>query len=212
MPTTSLIPSPMIGAGDVSNTEHAFLNSLSSNVQTQIAAAGGAWTLIGTSVASSSATLDITGLDSTYDAYAIAWSDVVPASDGVHGYLRVGDSGGIDSGTDYAHHCQSSLTSSNAYTSNPSAADNKLAFIGITTGSAAGEGMGGMLYLMRPGDGSTRPTVHGTHYYINSSGIPGGGIITGSRLSVITLDRVQILFASGNVATGRLTVWGIAHA
>ena len=41
MPTTSLIPSPMIGAGDVSNAEHAFLNSLSSNVQTQITAAGG---------------------------------------------------------------------------------------------------------------------------------------------------------------------------
>ena len=40
MPTTSLIPSPMIGAGDVSNAEHAFLNSLTSNVQTQIASAG----------------------------------------------------------------------------------------------------------------------------------------------------------------------------
>jgi len=50
MPTTSLIKdvsiatgidSAKIGAGDVSNTEHAYLNSVSSNVQTQIAAAGG---------------------------------------------------------------------------------------------------------------------------------------------------------------------------
>ena len=35
------IDSAKIGAGDVSNTEHAYLNSVSSNVQTQISAAGG---------------------------------------------------------------------------------------------------------------------------------------------------------------------------
>ncbi len=36
----SRINSNMVGAGDVSNTEHAYLNSISSNVQTQIAGAG----------------------------------------------------------------------------------------------------------------------------------------------------------------------------
>ena len=36
----SRINSSMIGAGDVSNTEHAYLNSVTSNVQTQIDAAG----------------------------------------------------------------------------------------------------------------------------------------------------------------------------
>ena len=36
----SRINSSMIGAGDVSNTEHAYLNSVSSNVQTQIDGAG----------------------------------------------------------------------------------------------------------------------------------------------------------------------------
>ena len=37
----SRINSSMIGAGDVSNTEHAYLNSVSSNVQTQIDGVGG---------------------------------------------------------------------------------------------------------------------------------------------------------------------------
>ena len=32
----SRVNSNMVGAGDVSNTEHAYLNSISSNVQTQI--------------------------------------------------------------------------------------------------------------------------------------------------------------------------------
>lgn len=37
----SRINSSMIGAGDVSNTEHAYLNSVTSNVQTQIDGVGG---------------------------------------------------------------------------------------------------------------------------------------------------------------------------
>ena len=39
------------------------------------------WNIIGTSVASTSASLTITGLDSTYDTYHIALSDMVPATD-----------------------------------------------------------------------------------------------------------------------------------
>ncbi len=39
----SRINSSMIGAGDVSNTEHAYLNSVTSNVQTQIDGAGRSW-------------------------------------------------------------------------------------------------------------------------------------------------------------------------
>jgi len=51
------IDSVKIGAGDVSNTEHAFLNSVSSNVQTQISGVGGGKILqvIGTTGSSSTA-------------------------------------------------------------------------------------------------------------------------------------------------------------
>ena len=56
------IDSVKIGAGDVSNTEHAYLNSISSNVQTQIAGVGAGVTL-GTTVASTSGTaIDFTGI------------------------------------------------------------------------------------------------------------------------------------------------------
>jgi|21_taG_2_1085346.scaffolds.fasta_scaffold00546_11 hypothetical protein len=42
------IDSAKIGAGDVSNSEHAFLNSVTSNVQTQIDGAGGITSYINT--------------------------------------------------------------------------------------------------------------------------------------------------------------------
>ena len=176
------------------------------------AGGGGAWTLIGTQVASDSASLTQTGLDSTYDTYAIGISDMVPATDDVESYLRVGDSGGIDSGvSDYQYKTERAHTANATYGAvNSDAA----AFIlmGGAVGSAAGEGIGAMLYLTRPGDGTIFPIFTGTYIFMNKSVYAIGGAVVACRLSAITLDRVQVLFSSGNIASGRLTVWGISHA
>ena len=73
-------------------------------------AGGGAWNVIGTSVASGSASLTVTGLDSTYDTYAIGLSDLVPAADNAEATLRLGDSSGVDSGSsDYGWFAATSL-------------------------------------------------------------------------------------------------------
>jgi len=58
------IDSVKIGAGDVSNTEHAFLNSVSSNVQTQISGASGPQFkfLTGSWDISTTGTFNITGV------------------------------------------------------------------------------------------------------------------------------------------------------
>ena len=79
-------------------------------------------------------------------------------------------------------------------------------------GTGTGEGMGGMLYLSRPADGTLYPVIHGTYtsYYVNTY-VLESGVITGVRLSGISVDRVQIFIGAGNIVTGRLTVWGISH-
>ena len=176
------------------------------------AAGGGAWTLIGTVVASNDATIGITGLDSTYDSYAIGLSDIVPVTNSVEAYIRLGDSSGVDSGTnDYDSH--SSMNTSDA-TTYSSAIEATSAFMEITTstGSGAGQGIGAMFFLHRPGDGTTYPRISGTYSAGNLNGDLRGGHFTGMRNAVITLTQVQFAFSSGNVSTGRLTVWGIAHA
>jgi hypothetical protein len=181
--------------------------------------AAGAWNLIGTSVASSSASLTITGLDSTYDTYVIALADMVPATDGVIARLGLGDSSGIDSGaSDYGWGAAAILiTASGAgaeqYVEDTADTHIDISGLGLSNiGNAASEGYGGMLYLHRPGDGNVQPIVTGQFTYVNGSGVVITGSCGGARLSVITLDRVQFLFSSGNIATGRMTVWGLAHA
>ncbi len=172
---------------------------------------GGTWNLIGTSEASASASLTVTGLDSTYDTYAIVISDLLPATDNTTLGVRVGDSGGVDSGaSDYAHHCCIGNEAVTTYSGQASTGDTEIQLAnGI--GGATGEGVGALLYLHRPGDGTTFPMISGTYVNTNSVTNCGGGQVTGMRQAVITLDRIQVIFASGNITSGRLSVYGIAH-
>ena len=79
-------------------------------------------------------------------------------------------------------------------------------------GNQAGEGVGALLYIHAPGDGTVRPNITGTGGYWSAGTIYYSLFMGGARLAVITLDRVEVLFSSGNIATGRMTVWGLAHA
>lgn len=172
--------------------------------------ASGSWTLIGTQEASSDSSLTQTGLNSTYDLYSVVVSDMVPATDNKHLWIRLGDSSGIDSGTDYAYHSPNSVSSGSSYGANPSAGDSTILAV-LAIGNAAGEGVSGVYYLGKPADGSTRTLVYGSGAGINASGVTVCGDLYASHLSVITHDRVQVLFSSGNIASGRLSVYGLSH-
>ena len=183
---------------------------------TGVVAAGGAWNLIGTAVASGSGTLDITGLSSTYDTYAIGLSDLVPATDNVAPYIRLGDSSGVDSaGSDYSW-CQIGMrNNSSSVLGAVDAADSEIELTPVSgnIGNGAGDGLGGLLFLHTPGDATGWPRLSGTTYGGDDSGPIGVfSTIGGERRAVIVVDRIQFLFSSGNVATGRMTVWGVAHA
>ena len=176
------------------------------------AAGGGAWTLIGTVVASNSATLTVTGLDSTYDTFAIAVSDMVPATDSANLDFRLGDSSGVDSGvSDYRFASTVAVDNSTAYGGTSSTGDSVIR-VGGSIGNATGEGAGAMLYVTQPGDATTRPKVVGQWVSISGEPRTRTGATGGQRVAVITVDRVQVLMHSGNITSGRMTVWGIKHA
>jgi len=191
----------------------AELNTLVGGGETALhshAAAG--LVLIATLEAASSADLTITGLDSTFDTYLILMSDIVPTTDGAILWFRVGDSGGIDSGvTDYSYHSGSSRDSSTSYLASASIGAAQFVLTSAV-GSVAGEGGGGALWLHRPGDGSIAPLISGTMVAEDSAGVSRGGDVHGRRTAAIVLDRIQILFSAGNIASGRLSVYGVNHA
>ncbi len=194
-----------------------FLKSQGAGSQPVFAAAGGAWNLIGTAVGDNSGTsLTITGLSSTYDLYCIGISDLVPASDAVQCYLRLGDSSGVDSGgSDYDYHIGGGNSNGTSYSATSSTGAS---FMGLTSSNAAscgsdtGEGLGATLWLTSPSDGTIYPSVNGTVHYGNNGGGTFAGFMSGFRGAVIGVDRVDVSFASGNIESGRLSVWGVSHA
>ena len=189
------------------------------NVATAAAAGGGgAWNLIGTVVASNSASLTITGLDSTYDTYAVAFSDIVPATNNVDPLIRFGDSSGIDSGAkDYAWANSSKTTSAGQELYEGLGSDtNGSPYILIDTafgiGNSAGEGFDAFLTFRGPSDQTTWSAIQGDWTMRNDTGNRFyHGSTTGFRKAVISVDRIQLAMSSGNITSGRMTIWGISH-
>ena len=174
------------------------------------AAGGGAWTLIGTQVASSSSSLTQTGITSTYDTYALALSDMRFTGDGDPLQFRFGTSSGINSSTDYVYHAAGCATSGNSYVGGRwDGAAMKMSVSGI--GNATGEGLGGLAYLHFPTDGVGWPMMSGTYIASKNDGVPEGGFMIGALKDVIDVDRIYV-WADAGITSGRMTLWGISHA
>ena len=175
------------------------------------AAGGGAWTLIGSSTASASATVTVTGLDSTYDSFVIIIAELILATDDKFLKMRVGDSNGIDSGaSDYSYHMSNGGDQyANTYNNN---ADENEAWIKMSSsiGNASSECYGATLYL-HSGVGTNQAMFTGHWSGVTSGGAMNGGPLLSRRKSAITLDRIELLAESGNITSGRLTVYGIKH-
>jgi len=171
--------------------------------------------LVGTVEASASATLTVTGLDTTYDSFLILISQLHPTSNGYDLRFRVGDSSGVDSGAgDYGFICQTLLDSSASYASEVSSSATSI-LISDTgqggPGTDTGEGFSAALWLF-PGDGVVNPLVSGTYSYLDGGGGLIGGSVFGERTAIITLDRVEISLTSSTFASGRMSVYGYSIA
>lgn len=170
-------------------------------------------TLIGTQDADDDASLTVGGIDGTYGIYMVGLSNVITADDGVDGWFRMGDTGGIDSGaSDYAYHVARCGVGSGDYVSEADDSSSGIRMGPGGIGNAAGEGISALIWLYRPTDGSTYPTISGTASFKSASGELRGGQIIGGRLAAITLTQVQCIGDSGNITTGRMSVWGLSNS
>jgi len=156
-------------------------------------------------------------ISTTYDTYVIIGADLVPATDDVEAWFRIGDSSGIDSaGGDYHWFVQGrNLDSSTDHLFATHETDTKIALCetgGELTGNQAGEGFGFVLWLHNPSDSTMRPSVSFVSTFSNQTAVYGGWHGGGQRRAVLTITQVQFLFESGNIATGRCSLYGIAHA
>jgi hypothetical protein len=168
--------------------------------------------LISSQTASSSATIDFTGLDDTYEAYEIRLSNVKPATDQVELRMRVGTGAGptYQSGaSDYYWQTETMSGGVSAIQGDTADTEMVLTFAAGASalGNASGEALNGVVLFGNP----AAADLHAFGWngaYRDSAGVPrpfngGGGYETAEAITAI-----RFLMSSGNIASGLFSLYG----
>jgi len=202
MPTKSNIDADALDLTD----DYAFSGTVTG-------AGGGAWTFISSATASASATVELTGISSTYDHYEVRITDVVPATDGQNLNMRTSTDGGstYESGAStYRFAVEYGQSSSEAHSDN--IGTTTYARLMDTVGNAAGEGGHAVVNLAGCSGTAINKTWWVHAMYVDSSGNARGFSGIGMRDAVADIDAVQFLFQSGNIASGTFALYGLAKS
>lgn len=166
------------------------------------------WVLISTGTASSSATIDFTGLSSTYFVYKIFIENLVPGTTSTDLYLRTSTNNGSSydsAASDYEYY--SSYSTSNG----PASAiisSTGATFIDIMTSLTTGSGgLDGEITIYNPSSVSECRINYsckarlGANNYI----VTGGGV----RNTAADVNAIRFLMSSGNIGSGIFKLYGL---
>jgi hypothetical protein len=159
----------------------------------------------------------VTGIGATYRTYKlIGW--LQPATDDVELWLRISDDGGSTfeaDAADYAYWMDGRDGGGNIRTAN-SAGDTKLRFCTsdatLAVGNAASERIQFEITFSAPNSTAFTKLFDIKHSYRASTGavvVSHGG---GESTATAAVNGIQLLFESGNIATGDVTLYGVANA
>lgn len=185
---------------------------LSRSGSTIVGATAGQWKRLATATASSSATIDFTGLSSSYNAYMVVLSNVVPATDNVSLWIRTSANNGSSyaaGASDYSWARVSvSHTTTPTTTTSGDHADSQIVATAIQ-GNAANEFVSGIIRCYNPILASYT-SVSWELVYQNT--VAAGTHVHGSgmRRTATATDAIRFLFSSGNIASGQFDLYGLS--
>lgn len=174
------------------------------------AGGGGAWEYVSTSTASSSSTIEFTGLSSSYIMYKVIMTDVHPASDFPDFWFRTSTDNGStwDSGSsDYGFRLNVESWAGGAVAvSNSSTSRIHLA---RELGTGANENLNGIVYIFNPSGTEETQIQFQTSYRDWNSGVFWTAHGAGVRLSAADVDGIQFLMSGGNIDSGEFRLYGL---
>lgn len=182
--------------------------------QPAILSSAGAWTLLQTQTASSSANITFTStyITSTYNKYALVMNNVVPATNGVSMNMTVS----TDNGSSYLATGYKAVINvfSEAATANAVSSTSLIPLTiitGNTLANTTGVGLMGTLYMLNWTSGSSFPEIHGNCSYLEASAANTlTGLWGGRAPTTSVINNIKIVMSSGNIATGTFSLYGIS--
>jgi hypothetical protein len=180
-----------------------------------VAAATGAMVFLGSATASTSATLDFTSLiTSSYDYYIFYFKDLKPATDDVDFWVRTSTNNGSSYDSGVTNYNTSRMVASNTGSPSASASGQSSSFV-LTTdgvGNAAAEGISGEFCLFSPLGGVLNKGMSFKVTYQNNTTTQLVGYGMGFRDAVADIDAVRFMFASGNITSGTIYMYGVKNS
>jgi len=176
---------------------------------------GGALVLLQSLTASASATLDFTTfISSTYDDYLFRFIGIVPATDGVALWMRMGTGGGPtwDSGAKYQWIHLEYVAGGTSSAGNDTGSATSIQLASAIT-NVANFSYNGSLNCYDPGGArykSIEAQFHGR--YSTGDARRRAVQVAGEYESTTAVTGVQFLVSSGNIASGTIRVYGIAKS
>jgi hypothetical protein len=211
-----------IGYGD--GTELAFttagssgqvLQSNGASAPSWVTSSPSAMTLLATGTASNSATLDFTGISSTYDLYFIEVVEIVGASASYLRMLTSSNNGSSYDSSGYTYQSQGYISTTGSWTSDFNDAATWLQFwnnnCGTISTTASNSGLSATAYLMSPAS-SAYTKFQAQAVWFTSSSANSYANITGGRMSTSPVNAIRFLMHSGNIASGTIRLYGIANS
>jgi hypothetical protein len=168
------------------------------------------WHKISSQSASTSATVDFTsGIDSTYDRYAIEIFNLAPDTDGVFPCLRISTDNGANWESDASDYCFAFMAAyDNATGGFLGSSIQPQVQLTENMGSAAGKVGSGAVHLFQPSVAALNP--HLFKFFVTGSGGGFNGSDGGFRYTTASaINGIRFFMSSGNIATGTFTLYGL---
>lgn len=172
---------------------------------------GGAWTFISSQTASSSSSIDFTGLSSTYRMYRVVIDGVVPATNAAAFYIRTSTDGGTSYDSGASDYTSSSMYTYSTIGSAGQLRDTSTAYLKLAhdVGNASNRFWTGYVDIIAPSE-AQYGTLWWNGMYWGSDGnlliVTGGG----QRKAAADIDAIRFLFSTGNISTGTFKLYGLS--
>jgi len=172
------------------------------------------WELLGTASASASSSVDFeTSINSTYHAYKILIAGLVPASDAVDLFLRIGTGGTptYQSGaSDYGWAITTTETG-NVGSGLSDDADSEVA-IATGVGTGANEDLCGEITIYDPSNTGFNTMVTYNISQRTSAALTRTTVGAGQYLADTAVTAIRLIMSSGNIASGEFRLYGLRDA
>lgn len=201
---------PFQSIASVGNAGEVLTSNGAGSLPTFQTAGAGAWTLISTATAAASATINFTGLSSTYHAYAVIISNVIPATDTQTLFMRTSTDGGAsyDAGASDYGWAMTHLDTT-AVNFRGDTADSEIELTGTDQGNAAGEHGALIVYIINPSAVQNCKIFYQNLFFTNATSLRSG-YGSGYRAATADVDAIRFLYASGNISVGTFKLYGIS--